>query len=160
MNWEAIGAVGEILSAVAVLITLVYLAIQIRHARSAQQSEAVRSNRQERREFFTYLRDSPYMPAILAKVKRGEEITDDEQIRLGSHISALWGLLYSEWVQGRLGWQGSYRTSAEVNFHHALAQPGSIEWLNEFGRRLYPDEFTKEALHALESLQEMPEGST
>ena len=30
MNWDAIGAVGEILGAVAVLITLAYLAVQIR----------------------------------------------------------------------------------------------------------------------------------
>jgi len=30
MNWEAIGAVGEILGALAVLITLVYLALQVR----------------------------------------------------------------------------------------------------------------------------------
>lgn len=30
MNWVAIGAIGEILGAVAVLVTLVYLAIQIR----------------------------------------------------------------------------------------------------------------------------------
>jgi hypothetical protein len=30
LNWEAVGAIGEIVSAVAVLITLVYLAIQIR----------------------------------------------------------------------------------------------------------------------------------
>lgn len=30
MNWQAIGAVGEILGAVAVLVTLVYLAFQIR----------------------------------------------------------------------------------------------------------------------------------
>ena len=30
MNWEAIGAIGEILGAIAVLVTLVYLALQIR----------------------------------------------------------------------------------------------------------------------------------
>ena len=35
MNWDAIGAVGEILGAAAVVATLVYLAIQIRHARDA-----------------------------------------------------------------------------------------------------------------------------
>ena len=33
MNWEAIGAAGEVLGAVAVLVTLVYLATQVRHAR-------------------------------------------------------------------------------------------------------------------------------
>jgi hypothetical protein len=32
MNWEAIGAVGEILGAAAVLITLIYLARQIKHS--------------------------------------------------------------------------------------------------------------------------------
>ena len=30
MNWEAIGAVGEILGAIAVLVTLIYLATQIK----------------------------------------------------------------------------------------------------------------------------------
>ena len=34
LNWDAIGAVGEILGAAAVFITLIYLAHQVRHARS------------------------------------------------------------------------------------------------------------------------------
>jgi hypothetical protein len=34
MNWEAVVAIGETLGSVAVLITLVYLSYQIRHARS------------------------------------------------------------------------------------------------------------------------------
>jgi len=34
MDWEAIGAVGESLGAVAVLVTLVYLSVQVRHART------------------------------------------------------------------------------------------------------------------------------
>lgn len=33
MNWEAIGAIGEILGALAVVLTLGYLAVQIRYAR-------------------------------------------------------------------------------------------------------------------------------
>ncbi len=32
MNWEAIGAIGETVGAIAVFVTLVYLAAQIRHA--------------------------------------------------------------------------------------------------------------------------------
>ena len=34
MNWDAIGAVGQMLGSVAVFITLAYLAVQIRHSRS------------------------------------------------------------------------------------------------------------------------------
>lgn len=35
MNWDAIGAIGEILGAAAVVATLVYLAIQVRSAKNA-----------------------------------------------------------------------------------------------------------------------------
>jgi hypothetical protein len=35
MNWDAIGAVGELISALAVVITLAYLASQVRYAKAA-----------------------------------------------------------------------------------------------------------------------------
>ena len=44
MNWEAIGALGEIVGALAVVLTLAYLAIQVRHAKAA----AADTNRLER----------------------------------------------------------------------------------------------------------------
>jgi hypothetical protein len=34
MNWDAVGAIGEVLGSIAVFATLGYLAIQVRHARS------------------------------------------------------------------------------------------------------------------------------
>ena len=44
MNWDAIGAVGEILGAFAVVATLVYLASQVRYEKTA----AADANRLER----------------------------------------------------------------------------------------------------------------
>lgn len=41
MNWGAIGAVGEIIGALAVFLTLVYLAIQIRQNTKSVQASAV-----------------------------------------------------------------------------------------------------------------------
>ena len=38
MNWDAIGAIGELSGAAATLIMLVYLSVQVRHARDATQS--------------------------------------------------------------------------------------------------------------------------
>ena len=37
MNWDAIGAIAEMIGGIAVLITLVYLAIQVRHASRIQR---------------------------------------------------------------------------------------------------------------------------
>ena len=39
MNWDEVGAIGQVLGSVAVFITLVYLSIQTRHA---DQSRDVR----------------------------------------------------------------------------------------------------------------------
>ena len=38
MNWEAVGAIGEVVGAVAVVITLAYLAIQIRQNTATQKA--------------------------------------------------------------------------------------------------------------------------
>jgi len=40
MNWEAIGAIGEVVGATAVFISLLYLALQIRNSRQADQVTA------------------------------------------------------------------------------------------------------------------------
>ena len=34
MNWEEVGAIGQMLGSIAVLVTLGYLAVQLRHARA------------------------------------------------------------------------------------------------------------------------------
>jgi hypothetical protein len=46
MNWDAIGAIGEVLGSIAVFITLGYLALQVRHARS-EASRALSQGRME-----------------------------------------------------------------------------------------------------------------
>jgi len=43
MNWEAIGAIGELVGALAVLVTLVYLSMQIRQNTKSVQAAAVDS---------------------------------------------------------------------------------------------------------------------
>jgi hypothetical protein len=40
MDWEAIGAIGEVIGAAAVVVTLVYLAVQVRHAKSATADQS------------------------------------------------------------------------------------------------------------------------
>jgi hypothetical protein len=46
MNWDAIGAIGEIAGAIAVILTLVYLASQVRYAKNAtlDQNRLTRSS--------------------------------------------------------------------------------------------------------------------
>ena len=43
MNWDAAGAIGEIIGALAVVASLLYLSIQIRRADQTQRAESVRA---------------------------------------------------------------------------------------------------------------------
>jgi hypothetical protein len=143
MNWEAIGAVGEILGALAVLITLVYLARQVRHGRRDQQLAAFRANRDERREYFESLRDSPYIQPIICKIRVGETLEPEEEGRLLMHQALSWSILYAEWVQSQLNQMDEYSVSFEVTLELSLRTvPGSLEWFREYGTRLYPATFS------------------
>ena len=143
MNWQAIGAVGEILGALAVLITLVYLARQVKHARRDQQVAAFRANRDERREYFESLRDSPYIQPILCKIRAGETLEVEEQARLATHAALSWSILYAEWVQSRLNDMDEYSVSFEFALELSMrAVPGSLEWFRKYGTRLYPAAFS------------------
>lgn len=82
MNWDAISAVGETLSAVAVLVTLLYLARQIR-----QNTEEIRAGRVE-----AMLKDQARYNQMLAEnddlariywaaIDDVESLTDEEKLR-------------------------------------------------------------------------------
>ena len=40
MNWEAIGAIGEFMGGVVVIVTIIYLALQLRHSNQQAQASA------------------------------------------------------------------------------------------------------------------------
>lgn len=44
MNWDALGAIGEIVGAMAVVVTLIYLAVQVRHSAVATQAATLQNS--------------------------------------------------------------------------------------------------------------------
>jgi hypothetical protein len=74
MDWEAIGAVGEVLGSLAVFITLGYLAVQIRHARSEARRALSQGRSEAHRDLLAQARDE----AVLTATLKGE-------VALGAH---------------------------------------------------------------------------
>ena len=83
MNWEAIGAVGEILGALGVIVTLAYLALQIKYTRNAW-------NRQNERDLLHGVTTSSQLiveyPEIADLLLRGQEdfasLSETDKLRL------------------------------------------------------------------------------
>lgn len=74
MNWDAISAIAESIGAIAVLITLVYLTIQVRVGNKQRELEALRHNWDGLNRFCELLSESPEKASI---VLRGRASLDD-----------------------------------------------------------------------------------
>ncbi len=141
--FQLLGNLGEFLGAFAVFATLLYLAIQVRDASRAAEFAAVAANRAHRMASFNAMRDSPYLPPILVKIQTGEALNAEDQIRLTSHNSAVWALLYAEWAQRDLGVMGEFATSDELPMALALSSPSAMDLWQRAVRRVYPARFVE-----------------
>lgn len=81
MNWDAIGSLGEVIGAGAVLVTLIYLSLQVRH--SAKIATADLTSRG--RDSMTKYREMclPYASTIM-KARREESLTEEEEYIISS----------------------------------------------------------------------------
>jgi len=106
---QVMGNVGEFVGAIAVVATLLYLAIQVREAGRSSKFAAVQANRGMRIAWFSSLRDSSHLPAILTKVLAGEALETEDEIRLTYHYAADWGASLFRVGAARAGRYGRIR---------------------------------------------------
>ena len=78
MNWTKVSAAAEILSSVAILATLVYLAIEIQQSAEANQANTRQAILASDQQFLELLVDSPEIHLLWYKL----ELSDEKRIRL------------------------------------------------------------------------------
>jgi hypothetical protein len=78
MNWEALGAIGELVGAAAVIATLLYLATQIRQNNTSQRVAAKLEMTRQFSEFIDFLVLHPELAAIHDSGLEGKELTAEE----------------------------------------------------------------------------------
>ena len=95
MNWEAAGAVGEIVGALAVFITLAYLAVQIRQNTGAVRAAALDSSVSALMNIRAKIHDSGELTDIyLRGCENPESLTDAELTRYRLLLTnVLWSIL-------------------------------------------------------------------
>ena len=80
MNWEAIGAVGEIAGAVAVVLSLIYLASQIRYSNRLMTLEATRDAFDQSLPVVDMILTDDHLMEIL--IKDRDSLTEVERAKL------------------------------------------------------------------------------
>jgi hypothetical protein len=103
-NWDAVGAIGELVGGGAVLITLIYLVIQVRQHSRSISSITTQTNFAEFNDLTLLLASDP---ALVKAWERGlqspESLTEDDAYRFTYVARALMNIylnLYDQFVQG------------------------------------------------------------
>ena len=83
MSWDALGAMGELLGAFAVAITLVYLSIQMKENNKNLKVQSLNDTFRERNEMTRELQDQSGLGGIFVKVLTDEELDGAESQEAG-----------------------------------------------------------------------------
>ena len=130
MNWEAIGAVGEVAGAAGVILSLLYLAVQIRGDAKAKRAATVHEQSEAYRGFLQMLAtDSELGTAYLHGIRDFGSLDDSDLIRFSSALGFLFRVFeenFFQWKEGDLDayvWHGFESPISDM-----LAYPGVQEW--------------------------------
>ena len=109
MTIQELGSIGELVGAVAGLVTLVYLSMQMRQTRlsaeetayfARQQATATNVNMYSR---WRQSLQNPQLAGILIKADRGESLTATEQLQLSSTFEELFAATWQAYVSTQPG---------------------------------------------------------
>jgi len=130
MNWEMISAIGQMLGAIGVIISIVYLAAQIRTQNKESQRQAMNALTTHWSDLNRTLVENPEMAVLWLRALRSfDDLDAKSKLRFGAHLGRLLRFadsLYLNVLDGTLDkrlWRGYERTIADT-----VAYPGFQTW--------------------------------
>ena len=104
MNWEAIGAIGDMIGGIAVLVTLAYLAIQVRQNTNSVRGAAEMESGRMRMDWHAIPAHDPDLGEIWEKAMLDpKSISWQELGRFRWFIASYFFMLESSWFQYKRG---------------------------------------------------------
>jgi len=100
MNWQALGTIAEIIGALVLVATVMYLAIQTRQHTLAVQASVRQAMLSEDRELLFKQMDFPF---TASHIYGERELSDDQLIQLATWLMALMRSRENYWLQYRSG---------------------------------------------------------
>ena len=142
INWSKWSAIAEIVSSIAILVTLIYLSIQ-----TQQNTAAIQAN--TRQTMITTdietLKAGMDYPSALVQMRKSEELSDEEKNQIVSWLIMLVRTREYEWFQYKNGlldkqtWE-AYLSGIAAN----LSFPRTRGWWNHVANDYFDHEFVDE----------------
>ncbi len=141
MNWEAIGAIGEIVGAIAVVVTIGYLAVQIRQNTISLRSASIQQILQGIAELNQFLGSAPDVTELFWRGNSDPaSLSEDEWHRFVHIASAMIRRMELMFLNHRQGFVSAQVWEAQANnLRHWFSTPGIRRWFSELGAGVNAD---------------------
>ena len=140
MNWDALGAIGEVVGAAAVVLTLGYLAIQIRQSGKSSRQQSYHDLVTRRSEFYNKMVESNDVAAIVIAGSRGDSMNEVDAQRFTSSMLNYVSHFQDVYLQRRIGLVEESVWLAERQFLAVMmGLPGFVEWWQAATQYFMPD---------------------
>ena len=164
MNWDAIGAIGEIVGAMAVVATLLYLAKETRTNTKAVVAASTRASSWGFAEFDERLATHPELTALIVKSSQPimQEFDELEWARFQLLARSVVGRIQDAFLQRSMGLQDAEMAQTQLDYMRGLLEfpawrkfwddEGSI-WTADFVRDVESREPTHTGMSTLDEIQ-------
>ena len=143
VNWEAVGAIGETVGALAVVITLVYLATQIRSQNRESRLAAVHELTEAFRAATMSFQD-PNLASVFVRAKTDfTELPEEERLQFISMVHGVlrvWEDAYYQYGQNRL--DERLWNAMVIQFSGYFSLPG-VRRVWEIRKQAYSEDFRR-----------------
>ena len=133
MNWDAIGAIGEVVGALAVVCSLLYLAVQIRHSSKMAGDSAFRDVSSAVTNQLNAMSERPNAQIILKGLKDFNSLSGDEKYIFDCSMSNFITLVESAFISNQARFISDDTMEGWSFFLRAryLSYPGWQAWWQE-----------------------------
>ena len=141
MNWDAIGAIGEIVGAAAVVLSLLYLAIQLRQSNRLVERAAVKELISDRAEYNKFVSADAELNSLYWKgMKTPDQLSESEWLRYLNLYAPMARQLEAVYLDISNGFLSESRCESELNsMKRWISQPGPQKYFAELGDGFDPD---------------------
>ena len=152
---QLLGSLGEFVGAIAVVLTLVYLAFQIRQQSRQIQMQNIRAGVIEEHGNMS-LQTSPHMVAVLRKGYVEEvELNFEEKMMMEAYVVSQLASILADFQLYRAGFQDDARWKMQrLNSQTVLSANWAREYWEQISIRAYPEDFVEEINEALATAEQ------
>ncbi len=155
MNWDAIAAVGELVGGLAVIVSLLYLATQIRISNRIARGESQRST-YDLYDYFSQLLDEKNRRIFVLGLSEYEDLSLDERLCFSALVHPLVNQTQAIWMDWQHGLQlETVNHSWQRGILAVIATNGGRQWWKT-SQYMFSDEYSAYISDRLDSENPAP----